>query len=150
MSKEFAILCVVIIICALVVLRLVRKGAGSYADKQKSSLKTIEGMEKKIQEENLAIPFSENMLIMNHAIKELLLFAGNPEGYVVREDYEFIYFDTPRGLVKINFLLKEQHLYRNNNDTYNYELWEVHSHNAVKTEYNNMRDVIKALRTYIV
>lgn len=131
-------------------MRHVRKGASNYADKQKISAQKIESSEEKIREINLSIPFSEHMLIMHHAMQELLVLAGNPEGYSVKKDNKYLYFDTPRGVVKVAFLINAQHLLGINDGIYGGELWELYEYDKGRIEYPNMNELIRALKAYIV
>lgn len=149
MNYKFIALGVFFIVCAVIVLRIIRRSSGTYADKKKASAMTIAGAAKQIHEENLSIPFCEHMLIMNHAMQELLDLMGNPQGYSVKQNDKCVYFDTPKGTIKVIFLSKVQHLKGRNKDICSAELWEIQDYDDFKTEYKNMKQVIHALHQFV-
>lgn len=127
LSLETAFLGALAILGFVVVARIFRKGLGNYSQRQKAMRTRIRKTSAAIREDTHSTPLSEQMALMEAAVRELLLLSGNPSGCsVARCGREELHLHTPRGSWRIRLVLRAANL-RGARRTLHAGQWEVGS-----------------------
>lgn len=126
MSTETLVLGVLLIVSVMVVIRIFRKGLGTFEQRYQDFRNKVKTTEKQVRDGNLSISLHEQMAVIRGAITEELDIAGNPAGYYIDTTPKVVRLHTPRGPFEITFMCKSARLQSQNKVLHGGGSWQIH------------------------
>ena len=139
-----------VLVAIFVVLRIVRRGRGrNYEESKKAFEERLRKTDAQTREHTLSAGVAEQMLPIAAAIRELLDFAGKPQGFALLEEGRTVRLQSPAGEIRIDFGLSRMRGALKRKVGQPQGRWRISGPGEEQKEYAELADAVAHLKRVI-
>ena len=131
----------------VLIARVYRRGLGSYGESHKKMAQRIRSTDSAMREHNHAMPVSEQMQVLQAALRELLVLEGHPRGCSVHREGSELLLDTPQGPWRVRYGMRTSVLRGSRRVVHGAGLWEVCHERQTGHTFTDLALLMRFLRT---
>ena len=141
----------VVLVALFVIARIARKGRGrNYGESKKAFEERLRKTSAQTREHTFSAGVSEQMLPVAAAIRELLDFAGNPQGFALLEEGRTVRLQSPAGEIRIDFGLSRMRAASTRKAGLARGRWQISGPGKEWKEYVELADAVVHIRRLIL